>query len=283
MKRSRQGEQPRIPLFTFLDVLICTMGALIVLLSLLVARAKEHATTRAEERQTESSPTPAVDPAELKRLAEQEEDLQWRAEMLQQQRDAYAQDLANKRDELAHFEDHIRRLQDHAKQLMAQAEEMQKAGKSKLADRDSAMQQLAEMEREIEEKKKELEKARKDVLRRRPAYAIVPYDGPNGTSRRPMYIECTEEGIVLQPEGVLLTAEDFQGPMGPGNPLDAALRATREHLKRGGLQSEPYPLSDRSPQRRDRVRGVPQCYEALGKRVRLRAGRSRGGDQVSAG
>jgi len=41
MSRKR-GEQPRIPLFTFLDVLICTMGALIVLLSLLIAQAKEH-------------------------------------------------------------------------------------------------------------------------------------------------------------------------------------------------------------------------------------------------
>jgi hypothetical protein len=240
MSRARRGEQPRIPLFTFLDVLICTMGALIVLLSLLIGRAKQHAFTEQEEQAAASQAE--LDPEELKRRTEQQEDLQWRADVLKQQREEFARDLANKRLELAHLEDHIRRLEDQAKKLMAEAEELKRLNSNKLADRDSAKQQLDEMEKEIAAKKDELDKARKEALRRRPAYAIVPYDGPNGTSRRPMYIECTEQGIILQPEGVKLSAKDFQGPMGPGNPLDAALRAIREHWKQHGLQGEPYPL-----------------------------------------
>ena len=240
MSRARRGEQPRIPLFTFLDVLICTMGALIVLLSLLIARAKQHAFTEQEEQAAAAQAE--IDPEELKRLTQQQEDLKWRADVLKQQREEYAQDLANKRLELAHLEDHIRRLEDQARKLMAEAEELKRLDTNKLADRDSAQRQLAEMEKEIAAKKDELDKARKEALRRRPAYAIVPYDGPNGTSRRPMYIECTEQGIILQPEGVKLSAKDFQGPMGPGNPLDAALRAIREHWKQHGLQGEPYPL-----------------------------------------
>ncbi len=231
-------QQPGMALFPFLAVLLCTMGSLIVLLVLVVQQARAGSAAVAEK----SAAVPQLDPEEQRRLLEQEEDLQWRAEMLQQQRDAYAEDLLNKREELSHFEDHIRRLQDRAEKLVAEAEEMQNAGKGQLADRESAMQQLAEMEKEIAERKAELEKSRKEVLRRRPAYAIIPYDGPNGTSRRPMYIECTEEGIVLQPERVVLSANDFQGPMGPGNPLDAALRATRDYLHRGGLKGEPYPL-----------------------------------------
>jgi hypothetical protein len=238
MSRKR-GEQPRIPLFTFLDVLICTMGALIVLLSLLIARAKEHVTSTVE---AEVATQPEVDPEELKRLAEQEEDLQWRANMLKEQREQYAKDLADKRLELAHLEDHIRRLEDQAKNLIAQVEELKRLDSNKLADRDGARQQLEEMEKEISAKRDELDKAKKEALRRRPAYAIVPYDGPNGTSRRPMYIECSEQGVLLQPEGVRLAASDFQGPMGPGNPLDAALRAMREYWQQHGLQGEPYPL-----------------------------------------
>lgn len=240
MNRARRGEQPRIPLFTFLDVLICTMGALIVLLSLLIARAKQHAFSE-QEKKVETTQV-SLDPEELKRRTEQEEDLQWRASVFNRQREEYAKELADKRLELAHLEDHIRRLEDQAKKLMAEAEEFKRLNTRKLADRDGAQQQLAEMEKEIAAKKDELDRARKEVMRRRPAYAIVPYDGPNGTSRRPMYIECSEKGIILQPESVALTAQDFQGPMGPGNPLDAALRAMREHWKQHGLQGEPYPL-----------------------------------------
>ena len=84
-----------------------------------------------------------------------------------------------------------------------------------------------------------------EVARRPRRFAIIPYDGPHGTQRRPIYIECRENGIVLQPEGIVLTPEDFAGPLGPGNPLDAALRTTREYLARIGqttVHGEPYPL-----------------------------------------
>jgi hypothetical protein len=181
-------------------------------------------------------------PEQLQQIKEREEDLQWQAEMLRQQRDAYAKGLSEKRLELAHLEDHIRRLEDDAEKLIKQVEALRSKDKNDLADAKRAQQQVADLEREIAEKKEELDEARKQAMRRRPAYAIIPYDGPSGTSRRPMYVECTEEGIILQPEGVVLSAEDFQGPLGPGNPLDAALRAAREHLKRNGLKSEPYPL-----------------------------------------
>jgi hypothetical protein len=49
---------------------------------------------------------------------------------------------------------------------------------------------------------------------------------------------------VLQPEGIVFRPEDFNGPMGPGNPLDAALRTVREHLQQahGNQAGDPYPL-----------------------------------------
>jgi hypothetical protein len=50
--------------------------------------------------------------------------------------------------------------------------------------------------------------------------------------------------VILQPEGTILLASDFRPPLNAGNPLAAALRATREYwLTAGSLQgSEPYPL-----------------------------------------
>lgn len=53
--------------------------------------------------------------------------------------------------------------------------------------------------------------------------------------------------MVLQPEGIRFVEADFEGPMGPGNALAVALRATREYLlsKRDfdpQRDGEPYPL-----------------------------------------
>ncbi len=82
----------------------------------------------------------------------------------------------------------------------------------------------------------------------RRSYAIVPYKGPNGTSRRPIYIECTKDAITIQPEGVKLTEEDFTLPISAGNPLAAAVRAAQEELNAraaaaGQTESpDPYPL-----------------------------------------
>ena len=84
------------------------------------------------------------------------------------------------------------------------------------------------------------------AARRPPVYAIVPYDGPNGTHRRPIYLECTSEGVVIQPEGILLPVQRLsQVRSGPAIRSDAALRAIREYYARlgpTGSQGEPYPL-----------------------------------------
>ena len=51
----------------------------------------------------------------------------------------------------------------------------------------------------------------------------------------------------MQPEEIAFRASDFEGPLGPGNPLAAALPAEREFLlAQGGFDpqrdGEPYPL-----------------------------------------
>ena len=88
----------------------------------------------------------------------------------------------------------------------------------------------------------------KEQAKRRPhCYAIIPYEGPNQTHRRPIYLECRADTVVIQPEGIELGEADFDGPLGAGNPLAAALRAAREYLVNRGTydpqcDGEPYPL-----------------------------------------
>ena len=88
---------------------------------------------------------------------------------------------------------------------------------------------------------------RDTARRRKPSYAVVPFQGRHGTRRRPVYIECRADEIVIQPAGIVLTGRDFVGPITPGNALAAGLRAMREELARrqqasGGDTVKPYPL-----------------------------------------
>jgi archaellum component FlaC len=231
-------QQPGVALFPFLAVLICTMGALIVLLVLVVQGAQASARNEALAKAKTKNNS-----AEQAHLQEAVEELEWRTEIMQVQQNEFADKLKNKRLELSHLEDHIRRLREQAEQLKAQAIAFSKVGKEEnMLDADFGRLQIEELQKQIAAKKKELDEAKRKVASAKPAYAIIPYEGPHGTSRRPIYIECREDGILLQPEGILLTVADFQGPLGPGNPLDAALRAVREHQAALGLPGEPYPL-----------------------------------------
>ncbi|MCI0359626.1 MAG: hypothetical protein L0211_14210, partial [Planctomycetaceae bacterium] len=79
-RRVRHGAQ--ISLFPFLAVLICIMGALVVLLVLMVARVGPEAQAIAAEA---IAPGAATDAAQHdKQLAEELEDAQWRRELLEQ-------------------------------------------------------------------------------------------------------------------------------------------------------------------------------------------------------
>ncbi|MDA1053380.1 MAG: hypothetical protein O3C40_23275 [Planctomycetota bacterium] len=242
MTRRRFRKQAVSPsLFPFLAVLVCTMGALIVLLVLVVQQARVYATSVAEERTRDES---ALD-EELQKQHLQQDDYEWQREVFEQQRAELAATLSERRLELSHLEDHIRRLEEKWNQLKAQAEQFQKLGSEQNASSEQSVAELKQLRAAIDAASRRLEEARKEAATRPQTFAIVPYEGVNGTKRRPIYIECSEEGITIQPEGIVLRRGDLEGPLGPGNPLDAALRATREHWARQGdkaIHGEPYPL-----------------------------------------
>ena len=232
MSRPRPAEGPTVSLFPFLAVLLCTMGSLLVLLVLFSRSA------RVADRG-------AADEAADRRRADLElarDDLAWRLEQLQVIRERTAAKLARERLRLAGAEDDSRKLADELAELervaVALAAEPTAAPD---ADRES------ELAARLASAKESLDKARKDAATKPPAYAVVPYQGANGTHRRPLYIECALDGVYLQPEGIRLGPADFEGPPGPGNPLASGLRAAREHIAatHGGSAdpaAQPYPL-----------------------------------------
>jgi hypothetical protein len=233
MSRARPASGATISLFPFLAVLLCTMGALLVVLVLFSRSAKnsEQAAAAAALQQQEDD----------LRLAR--EQFAWRLEQLQGVRDRTLADLSRARMQLAGVEDDNRRLADELEGLERMAAAL--AADARPEDADAAS--LADLERRLKNARESLDEAKRKQGERPPAYAVVPYEGVNGTHRRPLYIECCIDGVFLQPEGIRLGPADFEGPPGPGNPLASALRAAREHIAKGPRETgdpaaQPYPL-----------------------------------------
>lgn len=227
-RRRRPGLAPS--LFPFLAVLVCTLGTLILLLALVAKDAKENAEQVAQQQRQEML-------RDVTKVAQQE---RWRADELQNVRDQQTEVLEERRSELAHVEDHLRRVK---RQLEALQAEIRSA---LVEDTDEAdlKTQIDELTARIEEKRESLKELEERNAGRRPRVAIMPHRGPNGTQRRPIYLECSSDRIVLQPEGVQITIDELRGPTGPGNPLDAALRTIRNYWESQGTDGgqPPYPL-----------------------------------------
>lgn len=235
-RRRAAKSGPGVSLFPFLAVLICTMGALVPLLL---------AISRTARLQAEA--TAAVEAVKLgDQVKTQLEDVRWRIEQLRQSRKQTEDQVADARLQLGHIEDHSRRLSadlDRYRTIMTDLDRSQGDGRQQEA------KSRAELERirgHIAAARQQLADTKQNAAGRNRPYAVVPYEGPNQTHRRPIYLECRADAVVLQPEGIELTVADFEGPLGPGNPLAAALRAAREHLLAQRAfdpqLGEPYPM-----------------------------------------
>ncbi len=255
-RRRPQRSTVGVSLFPFLAVLICTMGSLILLLVVIARQAQLHAARVAEAE------TAAQRAEQEKEQREAREDVQWQIEQLRAAREATEAQMAEARLKLGHIEDHARRLREHLARLEAVLADLDQHGADEQRQRGKLEAELVKAKADVEKAEEQLEAARRDVSRRRRSYAVVPYEGRFETRRRPIYIECTDDAVTLQPEGIELSPADFDGPLGPGNPLAAAIRATREYLlakKEFDPQSvagEPYPLLLIRPN------GVAAYYEA---------------------
>lgn len=232
-----QEAAARVSLFPFLAVLICTMGALILLLVVIARQARLQAAQAAAAEAARGD-------EDLKREREM---AQWRIEQLKTSLKKTQAQLADARLSLGHIEDHARRLRDQLARLQAAYDDLNRLGSSGAGQRSKLEAELKQMEAEVAEAQRRLAAARRAAAERPRSYAVVPYRGPHQTDRRPIYVECRAEAVILQPEGIVFRVDDFAGPLGPGNPLAAALRAAREYLlaqeRFDPEQSgEPYPL-----------------------------------------
>ena len=213
------------------------MGSLILLLVVIARQARLQASER-----------PQLARQELE--AEIDEELEmarFHASQYDVSREATNADLEKTRLKLGQIEDHTGQLRRQIASLKTAWDQLDQLEANKESSQQAAQSELASLAIKIRQLERELELAKTAAAGRQAAYSIVPYEGPHGTKRRPIYIECRADGLVLQPEGVVFNAADFDGPLDAGNPLDVGLRAVREYLitQQSLLHtpsSEPYPL-----------------------------------------
>lgn len=270
--RNTSENSDSISLFPFLAVLLCTMGALLVLLVILVQRAAEKSLLPAgliEQVVDILVPGPmgpaAPSPEEQARLAKELAEIAAYQKELDGLRAESKQRLKNERARLSHAEEHARRLEEELAKLTIAAEQLKQTEQNQTVDQKQAEKELARLQNLIVETEAMVENLRKDAGGKK-SYAIVPYRGPNGTYRKPIYIECTDEAVIIQPEGIRLTPDDFLAPRWPGNPLASVLRASREYLNQKAAQEgapeppDPYPLLVVRPSGND---AYDSCYHAI--------------------
>jgi hypothetical protein len=234
-KRSRRGNDYAPSTFPFLAVLLCVIGALVLLLVINVTNSRASARSQVQSELTEA----------IEEAQERSDYLVSISEELQARRQQVGKQIELRRSELARAEDHIERLEKELLETQARLEkldDMEESSELKATD-PSKIEALKDR---IEEQKLRLAEAIANRKDQTPAFSIIPYEGANRTTRRPVYLECTAQGVVIQPEGVLVSIEELGPPHGPGSPLDAALRVLRNAYQSRdaiyGITIPPYPL-----------------------------------------
>ena len=236
-RRTIPPPTPALSLFSFLDVLLCTMGALILIFVIIARQARSQASEARAAAVAKAAVTSQSD----------REELEWRIDQLRQAREKTLAQLAEARLGLSHLEDHARRLADQIKATQLSEEDIARGMTAGGRQRAALEAELAAVRARIDELRREIEDSRQKLANRQPSFAIIPYEGINQTRRRPIYIECRDDAIIIQPEGIVLSVADFAGPLGPGNALASALRAAQEHslmIQPGEVAEigQPYPL-----------------------------------------
>ncbi len=223
-------------LFPFLAVLVCTMGILIVLLVIVTKLADDRA-QQSEQLAAEKAQK------QIEEIESAWEIEKMRVDGIRNMRAGLQEKLEQQRGIRSHVENDIRKLREQADQLKADYQLLTKRHDSvKLASHN---RELNELKQQLEQTREKATLLKQQTQNRPRIYSLVPHSGQGEANRRPIYVECTRQGITLQPYGIKLTRKDFTRPVIAGNPFDSALLAIREYWIENGLvdnDTRPYPL-----------------------------------------
>ena len=221
----RKRKKLEVSTFPFLAVLLCTMGSLILLLLVMDKKAKKAALEKAYENAWNQSKTlqakadadekntEADKKAWIKLKSEQHNDLLKKESALEQEITLLKNELAliekgNQRsninissEDLTEKELALSSEKSKLYSLVKKLESEKTTADKNLKETKDLTEKILSMELILKELKASIDKSKF-------AYSIVPYFGKNGLNRKPLYIECNENGILLFPDKTLIPSND---------------------------------------------------------------------------
>jgi hypothetical protein len=242
MRRRRQ--LLAVQTFPFLAVLLCTMGAMILLLLVIDRRAKAVARAKAEQAARQAAEAQAK--ADADRLAEwQRKRRQLHALLAEQENELVAQ-ITTVRTQIAEATAKVQResarAADLQQRLRAEEEGLERDRQEVESRRARARQQAQQRAREAAER---TAKARQEAARlsaelaqmeqvlaglkalrqkEEQTYSVVPFSGRHGQIRQPIYVECAGGAVIFHPDRLTLAGADLS-PMAVRRELDRRLAA----------------------------------------------------------
>jgi len=226
------------------------MGAMIMLLVVAARDVRESANASPSEiadLEITDTPTLTLEEAEELRykIEASSDDVDWYAENFRLARQKAEEELADYQARLAHAETATQKIRDELARLEQLARQLDTETPAVPEEVEHLKRLLAQQQQRLTDAELELAELQQEAAQMKKSYAIVPTRHANGTFRRPIYIECRDNKIILQPEGVELGPADFQALDEPANPFNTVLRTIRQYYTETGQVargSEPYPL-----------------------------------------
>ncbi|MBX3439676.1 MAG: hypothetical protein KF861_19460, partial [Planctomycetaceae bacterium] len=267
-----------VSLFPFLAVLICAMGALILLLLVTTRRIRQEQAEqaasvsvpaepaaieptlpnpapptendppvpRSEYLDAPLSPLFALDPAPA--LPDPNDAWRARLKALSSEHTALAAAVVDQERTVARVQTAITAESSSLDELRQRAAMLTKDA----AELDRLLMHMRQDEVDTDDRaaflKRKIDETREQLAHADSQYSIMPFDGRLGTTRRPIIIECTEDGITFVSEGVSLRAADLNGFTPRYNPILYAARglssywARKDRLDGAGAKGESYVL-----------------------------------------
>lgn len=257
----RRAADETVSLFPFLAVLLCTMGTLAMIFAIAsqniapegtdaesgAAENVADAKTDAVKNAVESAP---LADATLEELEAEASSLAWFLDELNGVKERTETALEKERARLAAAEKSVVDLRSDSTVARRRLDALRDGNDAEDADDAVELREkIAALDAEIERLETETQTLREKNADAKRSYAILPYQGQKGVFRRPIYVECNERGVFLQPEGVPFRSTDFLLARYPGNPFDSGLRAAaRRFVEQGGETTAdgdrvaPYPI-----------------------------------------
>ena len=201
---------------------------------------------------------PVIDPREAVRaeraaaLAQRERELnellaEWsqRTNQLADERDQRAKTLAQRRLLKESASRQVSALQSEVKDLEVKLGSL--TGELTATSMgDATVKERKLIEQQIAALQKRLKAAQAAAAGGESKFMVVPFDPQSGTSRRPILIECTAEGLRFIPEDVVIRPDDLEGFTPRVNPLLAGSNSLVSYWTAWNLK-QPKPASEPEP------------------------------------